>query len=457
MPVLLLPRGLASVPPAGTFPVVKIEVGFTTFSGWTDITPYADFSGGQQATITRGSNRVESPVIRYDAGTFQVPLDNTDRRFDPTNLSGPYAGGSPAATFVKPCAAVRVSATFSSITYRLFNGTADSWTLSYSPPSDAQAGLSCTDGFRVLAVQARTARTSFQGGGDDAGARVRRILNDCGWPAAKRSIATGDSTLQPTLLGGTPIGVVPLATANAGGTQPVNAQAAVSTLAPLDELQLTAETEAGELYVNGNGFLVFRNRGALWTDTRSKTSQATFGDDPAVPTTQLPYASVTPAYDDSTLWNGATIANQGGRLQQAADAVSQQLPPDGFGPHVYDSENLIADSDWQALGYAQYIVTASKNPELRFASLTIDPIAAPATLFPQVLGREIGDRITITRRPPGGGTPNTRDVFIRGISHQFTDSTWLTTWILQDATSLPQAFIIGDATNGVIGVSKIGY
>jgi hypothetical protein len=456
MPVLLLPRGLAAVPGPATFPAVKIEVNFSVLTGWTDITPYADFSGGNQATITRGSNRVESPVIRYDAGTATIPLDNTDRRFDPTNLAGPYVGGIIVASFVKPCANVRVSATYSSITYRLINGTADSWTLSYSAPSDAQAAVSCTDGFRVLAVQARTARTVFQGGGEDAGARVTRILNDCGWPSAKRSIVPGNSTLQPTLLGGTPVGVVPLAVAAAGGTQTTSAVTAVSTLAPLDELQLTAETEMGELYVNGNGFLVFRNRQALLRDTRSNTSQATFGDDPAVPTTELPYASVTPAYDDSTLWNGAAIANQGGTLQQAADATSQQLPPDGFGPHVYDSENLIADSDWQALGYAQFIVASSKNPELRYSAITIDPIALPATLFPQVLGREIGDRITITRRPPGGGSPNTRDVFIRGISHQFTDSTWLTTWVLEDATSLPPLLFL-DGSMLLDGTHPYGF
>jgi hypothetical protein len=254
--------------------------------------------------------------------------------------------------------------------------------------------------------------------------------------------------VQGTLLGATPVAGTPAAIAAAGGAQTQNVQNAVSTSAPLDELQLTAETEMGELYVNGNGFLIFRRRHAICTDTRSNTSQATFGDDAAVPTTELPYAAVTPAYDNATLWNGAAIANQGGNLQQAADATSQQLPPDGFGPRVYDSENLIADSDWQSLAYSQYIVQSSKDPELRFATLAVDPIAQPVDLFPQVLGREIGDRITVKRRPPGGGATINRDVFIRGIGHQFTDSTWLTTWVLEDATSLLQPFILDDNTNG---------
>src|SRR5262249_34604015 len=49
---------------------------------------------------------------------------------------------------------------------------------------------------------------------------------------------------------------------------------------PLDELQLTNETEMGELYIDGNGFLVFRSRSQFFTDTRTRTSQATFGDNP---------------------------------------------------------------------------------------------------------------------------------------------------------------------------------
>jgi len=168
---------------------------------------------------------------------------------------------------------------------------------------------------------------------------------------------------------------------------------------------------------------------------------------------ELAYADVTVAIDDATIWNGAIIANNGGNAQVAADALSQALN----GPIVYDQQALIADSDWQSANYAQFIVAAASTFELRFDVMTVDPTADPANLFPQVLGRQLGDRITVKRRPPGGGAAIIRDVIIRGISHQFTDSTWSTAFVLQDASRLPSAFIIGDATNGVIGVSKIGY
>ncbi len=199
--------------------------------------------------------------------------------------------------------------------------------------------------------------------------------------------------------------------------------------------------------------MVFRSRARFFTDTRTTVSQATFGDDPAVPTTELPYADVTVTYDDTTLWNGAIIGNNGGVAQVVVDAASQAK----YGPVVYDQESLIANDDWQSANYAEYIIAAAAQPELRFSQITVDPLADPANLYPLVLGRQLGDRITIKRRPPGGGAAIIRDVIIRGISHQFTDSAWLTTWTLQDATAIPQPFIIGDAVNGVIGVSNIGY
>ncbi len=300
MPVLILPSGHAA-PAAAGFPAVKVEFQFTPGT-WADVSAFYDSGGGAQIVITRGSSRVESPVVRYDAGTCVIPLSNADRRFDPANLAGPYVAGG--QTQVLPMVPVRVSATYAGVTYRLFTGTVDSWQIGYSPPSDSVASVSCTDGFKVLGALIRAGRAVYHGPGEDSGARVNRILDDAGWPAANRSVTPGDATLQATLLGFaavTVIGVLmpmagspalPLAGSGTntpdyavvtGGAvlaaaQPSQVQVSQSSGTPLDELQLTAETEMGELYVDGNGFVVFRRRSALFTDTRSKVPQAVFGD-----------------------------------------------------------------------------------------------------------------------------------------------------------------------------------
>src|SRR5260370_14756446 len=126
MPSLLIPRGLASVPAAGTFPVVAVEANFFTSglgAGWTDITPYVDTAGGGQIVITRGASRVESPVIRYEAGTCSMPLLNTDRRFDPTNMAGAHVPGGVRG--VKPFPPAPGSPTHSSRPSRRFHRPTD--------------------------------------------------------------------------------------------------------------------------------------------------------------------------------------------------------------------------------------------------------------------------------------------------------------------------------------------
>ncbi|MEV0237556.1 hypothetical protein [Nonomuraea sp. NPDC050786] len=45
-------------------------------------------------TITRGATRLDGPMIRYETGNASLTLRNEDRRFDPTNLDGPYVIGT---------------------------------------------------------------------------------------------------------------------------------------------------------------------------------------------------------------------------------------------------------------------------------------------------------------------------------------------------------------------------
>lgn len=68
-----------------SLPVLSVAVDFMNDGTWTDISSYL-----QRVEIRRGSTRVESPIVRYEAGTCVLTLDNSDRRFDPTNLTGPY-------------------------------------------------------------------------------------------------------------------------------------------------------------------------------------------------------------------------------------------------------------------------------------------------------------------------------------------------------------------------------
>ncbi len=396
-----------------SLPTRTVEVQFTS-GVWTDVSSYLTVP----LSTSRGSNRVQSPIVRYQAGTGTVRLKNSDRRFDPTNLAGPYVSGGKSQ--VTPMRPVRIRATWNAVTYEVWRGFADMWDVEWFDPNYSVTTVQASDGFKVL-TNRRRAAVAPVGAGEDTGARVTRILNSAGWPAGDRVIATGDSTLQATDLEGD----------------------------ALSELQAAAESEIGELYIDGAGRVVFRNRSALLLEARSTTVQATFGDPPTV---VAPFETKLNT-DDATLWNEIRAQRVGGVEQVAGDTASQAE----FLTRTYQASNLLLETDTFVESYAGWILYVSKDPEVRFDAIQVHAHADPATLFPQVLGREIGDRIKIVRRPPGGGSAITREVFIRGIAHQVTQATWITTWNLQSATKYGSFFVLDHPVLGLLDQNALAF
>ncbi|MFF4779405.1 hypothetical protein ACFY05_41980 [Microtetraspora fusca] len=363
-------------------------------------------------TIRRGASRANTPILRYEPGTCTVTLDNSDRRFDPTHLDGPYVSGG--RTQVTPMRVVRVRAAWDGHTYDLFRGYIDSWDITWWDPDDSEAVLQVTDAFKVLANYQRPA-TSPVGHGELSGARITRILDSINWASSDRIISPGNTSLQPTTLEGE----------------------------ALAELQLVADSDLGEFYVDGSGRVVFRGRYGVSLDERSNTPQAVFGDGGEG---ELPYdrGGLTIAYGDEQLINLARISRVDGTVQIAQDLASQEK----YLIRTFDRSDLLMDTDTAAASVADWIVSISKEPELRFENITITPDLDPDSLYPQVLAREIGDRITIVRRPPGGGAPIEKDVWIRGITHEADPEQWKTTWALQSASKTVSLFTLDSPVAG---------
>ena len=435
--------GGAPASPAFGFPQVIVEAGFYTATpvvqpgffilddtvngvldvcqladgtAWTDITAYM-----RTGTITRASTRVQGPLRTYQAGTGAMALDNADGRFDPANLSGPYVTGG--VSNIRPMVPLRARAVFGSVLYGLFSGFADTWT---EDPVTYDAGwsqvtVSGSDGFKVLQGTILPA-VAATGNNQPSGSRIGSILTAAGWFTDHRRIDGGNTVLQATTYGDTVLNLI----------------------------QLAADTEIGELYVDGSGNLTFRHRQALLTDTRSTTAQAVFGDAPGTADaegTELACEAIGRADDDTTLANDIQITRAGGTLQEAQDAMSQAKY---LFPRSYARSDVILQSDAEALTYAQWVLYVSASPTDRFDTLVIDPVADPANLFPQVLGREIGDRIMVYRRPQNSGITIGRPCLIRGITHNIdvTAGTWQTTWDLEDATRYAGFLILDDPALG---------
>jgi hypothetical protein len=425
-PQLIVEAGFyaaAPVAPPGTLVLDDLVAGTLDSNtlgdtiAWSDITTFV-----RSGTVARTSTRVQGPLLTYQAGTAAAVLDNSDGRFDPDNAAGAYAGG--AASSVRPMVPLRVRAIYSNVAYYLFSGFADSWT---EAPIDYDEGysevtVSATDGFKILAGITLPA-TSPTGTNEPSGSRIDRTLSDAGWFTDHRRIDDGNTSLQSTTYGDTALNLI----------------------------QLAADTEAGELYIDGAGNVVFRERGAILSDTRSTTPQAVFGDSPGTADaegTELACAAIGRADDDTTLCNDVQITAAGSaNMQEAKNAASIAT---FLFPRSYARSDVLLESDSEAKTYAQWVLYLSQNGEDRFDTLTIDPVADPQNLFPQVLGREIGDRIMVYRRPQNSGAVVKKPCFIRGITHNLdvTQGTWQTVWDLQDATRYHGFVILDDATLG---------
>jgi hypothetical protein len=306
------------------------------------------------------------------------------------------------------------------VEYPLWRGFVERWRPAFGlGGKDAIVTLTGVDGTTIFGNYNGDEQAP-QGAGEDSGARATRIADLVGWPGGLRDIATGLVDLQATTL-----------------AQPART-----------ELLLAADSELGETYFGADGSLVFRNRDWI-EETRSAESQATFGDGEG----ELPYSDVTLAHDDLLIRNRVRISRTGGVAVVAEDGDSIAE----YGVKGYSRLDLIHQTDGESLDVRDWILAVYGDVEPRIETLTINPQAAPADTWPQALGRELGDRITVLVRPPGRETAIERDCIIRGIEHLWTQDTWRTRWALQDAARLEEgAGILGQERVMIFGNADFG-
>lgn len=364
---------------------------------WTDVTAYV-----QSLQTFHGRSH---DLDAFQAGTATVVLKNRDGRFSSENSSGPYYGT------IFPARPIRIKATYNSITYPVWFGRIDSWEDSYPGTGvDVVTTLSCTDMFRDPGAFDGTEQTS-QGDGEMSGARINRILGNINWTSG-RSIDGGVIACQATTL-----------SQNA-----------------LTELKLTADSDGGAFYAEADGTLVFADRNAKYTVPRMVASQATFGDSGS----ELHYSDIRATYDDELVANEINMARVGGTNQQVTDGTSIALYGGGAARSISRTD-LICQSDAEAQALAYYILGIRKDAEYRFTQMQIKPQSSPSTLYPQVLGRLVLDRVTIKRRPLSAYTIS-KDCFIEGVSHVVTPDMWTTTFNVGSASAFGSPFVSGGAS-----------
>jgi hypothetical protein len=241
----------------------------------------------------------------------------------------------------------------------------------------------------------------------NTGARVLALLDDSGWDRTNTSIDTG-RTVMP---------------------------AHVGTVSGWQAMIEACDSELGDLYVSAAGVMRFRNRDSIIAETRSNTSQATFGDSGV----ELKYHDVSISYDDARIRNQITVAyNEAGDTVEVRDADSIN----DYGLHAYNLQVSIADRN-TAANLAWFLLHLYRQPFVRVDGITLKPRRDPTTLWPAVLARELGDLVTVKLTPPGGGSRISREVFVRGIEYDIdADNDWTVVLRFQDASLFYDPFVL---------------
>jgi hypothetical protein len=389
---------------------VYFDVAWTDAPGvvsptWTNIA--ADLNGTrlQDFTIARGR---QMELDEIETGQLVGTLRNQDRALDPL---------LPTATYypnVVPIRQSRLRAAVLGVEYDLFRGDIQDW------PQDWQGVLNLTpvdalDAFDALA----DAEFTDDRPAELSGARINAILDAIGWPAGMREIDTGQSTMKP----------ITYETANAK-----------------TELQLVGRSEQGVVFVGPTGNIVFHERHRRWK-TPYNVSQATFSNQPTG--SEVPFADATLVYTKNRIRNYVTVTQTGGVTEVRSDATSIT----NYRRRAVSLET-IQDSTNEVGYLAEWLLEKGKDPIARVEEVVLEP-QLDDDLWAQALGRELGDRITVTIRPPGTtATTITTDGVIERIEHSFQAETrrWRTSFKLSPA-EVSQFWIAADATFGLAGTT----
>jgi hypothetical protein len=364
-----------------------------------DVTAYV-----KNLSTNRGRSR---ELDRYQTGTCSITFNNQDRRFDPSNASGPYWPD------VRPRREMRVSTNGTPI----FSGVVDDWSLSYdvSGLSDAQA--SCVDGFALLAQRSLTAHSAVP---QLSGARIGTVLAraEVDWPATMVALDAGVQTLQ-------------------GDVVEADTDA-------LGYLQLVESSEPGSFFISRGGTATFKDR-----NTAAVVGSVTFSDAGSA----IPYTSINVQYGTELLYNKVNITRANSTAVQTANATPSQSE---YGITTLDQSGLLIDSDADALSLANYLLGRYQEPELRFDDITVELAGLSSAQQASVLGLDLTNVITVEFTPNQTGSAISQRCQIIGINHDIRPDSHKVTLRLA-ATDGKVAFVLDSDAYGVLDASTIGF
>lgn len=372
-----------------------------------------------KTSVRRGRLRILS---NFEVGTASVTLFDPDSWFNPQNTESPYYGKLVPLRKIQIWADMELSGTV--YRFYIFSGYITSYDTGFYVGTNATASVTiqCADGFRLL-NNVNTGEAPIPGCtyGQYSGERIETILDYAGFPSSMRQIEQGNSLMQ----------------ADPGGQRNV-----------LNAIQTVEQSEFGAFYISPVGGAKFLSRTTI---SELADSPARLFSDTGAPGT-IKYSNLDFAYDDQLILNDVIVTRNNDGI---GPAVPQEVADDPSILRYFTKSGqrtgILVQTDLEANDQARTLIAARKNADIRIDSMTLN-LSDPDAIARNVaaLRADIYTLVNIEKSMPGGSTV-VRELFIQGVQHDVTPSTWTTQ--LLTAEPIIQAFILGSENQGILGLT----
>lgn len=261
-----------------------------------------------------------------------------------------------------------------------------------------------------------------------SGSRINWVLDLLSWATAARSIDAGVSIIDQPGIDDTLTG---------------------TTL--LRHILDVARSEDGLAYMGADGRVVFHARARRFASP-GRLSRCTLGNNEAGGELPFIVTSSAAGRDTDLLYNQVVASRRGGASVTVADQPSIAR----YGRRVLTLDLLLAAGEVN--DRANWTLGHNKIPLDRIPKVTLTGHSNPALIYPQILGRDLGDRVTAVRRFPVGAPLNLL-CSIQSIEHDIdcSERVWTTSWGLDPVDTAP-VWTLEDPVLGIIdSVNVIAY
>ena len=413
-----------------TRPVINVVIDFSTGASFgypfiigTSTIGGADvFSDSPSSLVVDVSNLLDSVQTnrgrnvsseQFQTGTAAIRILDQNGDFNPQNPASPYFN------FLNPMRKMTITASYLGVTYPIFAGYITGYNTT-TPKFDGDivyTTVTAVDGFRLF-QNAQFFGVVGAVAGETTGTRINKILDTIGWPSALRDIDTGLTTVQ---------------------ADPATQRTALSAL------QTVATTEYGAIYMDHTGRVAFQDRELTVSSVAG--TPVVFNDDGSA----IGYFDVKWVFDDTQVYNLATVTRNGGAVQTASDAASITK----FFTHSYNQTGLLMETDAEALDYAKAFVASRKDTVIRVNELTLDLQQDNYTAGTiAALTIDFFTPVSVTTTQPNSTTlSKTEQVF--NVSHSITPNSWKVR--LGTAEPIIDGFILDSTLYGILDTSVLSY